>query len=176
MELIGEGIDSVTSSVTFTLSTNVEHLTLTGTSGLAGTGNAEANRITGNSGANSLSGVDGNDTLIGGGGNDSLNGGLGADQFVFTSTASGVDVIVDFNELNGGGEEGDVLRFEGLGVGTFVYLGAGAFTGGSDNSEARVSGSQVLVDTNGDGAADITITLTGLTNANLLATDDFLFV
>ncbi len=68
---------------------------------------------------------------MGGGGNDSLNGGLGADAFVFTSMTSGVDVIADFNELNGGGEEGDVLRFEGLGVGYFVYLGTGAFTGGS---------------------------------------------
>jgi hypothetical protein len=62
-----------------------------------------------------------------------------------------------------------------LGVGTFAYLGMGAFTGGSDNSEARVLGNQVLVDTNGDGITDITITLSGLTNANQLAADDFLF-
>lgn len=114
--------------------------------------------------------------ITGGGGNDSLNGGLGADAFVFTSTSSGIDMIADFNELNGGGEEGDVLRFEGMGVGTFTYLGTDAFTGGSDNSEARVSGNQVLVDTNGDGTSDITITLTGLTNANQLAASDFIFV
>ncbi|NKB16675.1 MAG: hypothetical protein HC774_07165 [Sphingomonadales bacterium] len=68
------------------------------------------------------------------------------------------------------------MRFEGLGVGTFVYRGASAFTGGSDNSEARVSGNQVLVDANGDGVTDITITLTGLTSANQLGADDFLFV
>ena len=67
------------------------------------------------------------------------------------------------------------MRFEGLGVGTFVYRGASAFTGGSDNSEARVSGNQVLVDTNGDGTTDITITLTGLTSATQLGADDFLF-
>lgn len=176
VEAAGEGMDSVTSSVTLTLAANVENLTLSGTSGLSGTGNALANVLAGNSGANSLSGLDGDDTLIGGGGNDTLIGGLGADSFVFNSTAVGVDVISDFNELNGGGEEGDVLRFEGLGVGTFAYLGSGTFSGGSDNSEARVYGSQVLVDTNGDGSADITITLAGLTNANQLSASDFIFV
>lgn len=87
-----------------------------------------------------------------------------------------VDVISDFNELNGGGEEGDILRFEGMGIGTFVYLGTGAFGGGSGNSEARISGSQVFVDTNGDGTADITLTLMGLTSANQLAASDFIFL
>ena len=84
-------------------------------------------------------------------------------------------MIADFNELDGGSEEGDVLRFDGLTVGTFVYLGASAFSGGSDNSEARVSGNQVLFDANGDGTADITIALTGLTSASQLAATDFLF-
>ena len=175
-EAVGEGVDGVTSSVSLTLAANVENLALSGTSGLSGTGNALDNILVGNSGANNLSGLDGNDTLVGGGGNDTLTGGLGADHFVFNSTTSGVDIIADFNELNGGGDEGDILRFEGLGIGTFSYLGTGAFTGGSDNSEARVVGDQVLVDTNGDGTADITITLTGLTNANQLTADDFLFV
>lgn len=175
-EAVGEGLDSVTSSVSLTLAANVENLALSGTSGLSGTGNALDNILVGNSGANNLSGLDGNDTLVGGGGNDTLTGGLGADHFVFNSTSSGVDIIADFNELNGGGEEGDILRFDGLGIGTFSYLGTDAFTGGSDNSEARVVGNQVLVDTNGDGTADITITLTGLTNGNQLSVDDFLFV
>ncbi len=116
----------------------MERLIQTGTTGIAGTGNTLANSMTGNSGANNLSGLDGNDTLLGGAGNDSLTGGLGADQFVFNSTASGVDVISDFNELNGGGEEGDVLRFEGLSVGAFAYRGTAAFTGGSDNSDLIV--------------------------------------
>jgi Ca2+-binding RTX toxin-like protein len=147
-------------------------------------GNAGANRLTGSGFGDTLEGGAGNDTLaggagddalVGGAGNDVLTGGAGADEFVFRSRTSGVDTITDFN-LDGGEDEGDLLVFEGLGVGTFAYLGAGAFTGGSDNSEARVLGSQVLVDTNGDGTADITITLAGLTNANQLAVDDFLFV
>jgi len=140
------------------------------------TGSAFADRLEGGVGNDTLTGGAGDDTLVGGLGNDALTGGQGADHFVFRSKSSGVDVITDFNELNGGGEQGDVLRFEGLGVGTFAYLGAGAFSGGSDNSEARVSGNRVFVDTNGDGVVDITITLTGLTNAYQLAADDFLFV
>ncbi|MGL6208237.1 MAG: calcium-binding protein, partial [Paracoccaceae bacterium] len=152
--------------------------------GVAILGNAGANRLTGTALGDTLDGGAGNDTLAGGAGSDTLVGGLGndlltggeaADEFVFRSRTSGVDTITDFNTLDSGGEEGDLLVFEGLGVGTFTYLGTGAFTGGSDNSEARVAGSQVLVDTNGDGVADITITLTGLTNASQLAVDDFLF-
>jgi len=170
------GIDHVRSVVSWTLGANVEDLTLLGTSTITGTGNAGSNLIMGNAVANRLNGLDGNDTLIGGDGNDTLTGGTSADQFVFTAAANGVDVIADFNELDGGGEEGDVLRFDAASqVGTFVFLGTGAFSGGSDNSEARVSGNQVLVDTNGDALADITITLTGLSSASQLATSDFLF-
>src|SRR5262245_48026611 len=66
IENAGEGTDSVQSSVTYTLSTNVENLTFTGSSNINGTGNASANTITGNTGNNSLSGLDGNDTLDGG--------------------------------------------------------------------------------------------------------------
>jgi Ca2+-binding RTX toxin-like protein len=175
VEAAGGGTDTVQTGLSWTLAAEFERLTLTGTSGVSGTGNSAANALTGNSGANTLLGLDGNDTLLGAGGNDTMTGGLGADQFVFNSTSSGTDTITDFNELNGGGEEGDVLRFDALRVGTFVYRGTGAFTGGSDNSEARVSGNQVLVDTNGDGTVDITVTLTGLTNANQLAASDFIF-
>jgi Ca2+-binding RTX toxin-like protein len=74
------GTDTVQASATFTLGSNVEHLTLTGTSAINGTGNGLANTITGNSANNTLSGNSGNDTLYGMAGNDSLNGGTGADQ------------------------------------------------------------------------------------------------
>jgi Ca2+-binding RTX toxin-like protein len=69
-ENAAEGLDAVQSTASYILSSNVENLTLTGSSGLSGTGNAASNKITGNSGANRLDGKVGADTLIGGAGND----------------------------------------------------------------------------------------------------------
>ena len=175
VEAAGGGTDLIQSSVTLTLGSEVENLTLTGTGAIGGTGNGLANRLTGNAGANTLSGGAGADTLDGGAGNDILTGGADADHFFFTAASSGVDTITDFNQLDGGADEFDVLEFQGLLVGSFTYLGTGAFSGGSDNSEARVAGNQVLIDTDGNGTANFTLTLTGLTSSSQIGADDFLF-
>lgn len=68
-ELTGEGIDTVISSVAWTLTGDLDNLTLTGAA-LIGTGDALVNIITGTSGANTLDGGTGADILIGGTGND----------------------------------------------------------------------------------------------------------
>ena len=83
MENMGEGNDSVTSSISWTLSANLENLSLIGAAAINGMGNAEVNVVTGNAAANRLDGAAGADTLI---------GGAGADTYVF-AVGYGVDTI-----------------------------------------------------------------------------------
>lgn len=87
VEAAGGGIDNVFATVNYTLSLNLENLTLR-TGGLIGTGNDLDNQIKGNAadnvldgraGADILMGGDGNDTLYGGDGNDRLHGEAGSD-------------------------------------------------------------------------------------------------
>ncbi|WP_426954737.1 beta strand repeat-containing protein [Muricoccus radiodurans] len=77
----GDGTDTVTASVSFTLATGFENLVLIG-SATTGTGNAAANLITGNGLSNTLLGLGGADTLVGGGGSDTLDGGSEVDSLV----------------------------------------------------------------------------------------------
>ena len=119
------GVDTVFSTVNFTLGFGLENLTLTGAGNINGlvngTGNDNNNVITGNSVDNILSGGLGNDTLIGGLGhdtligglsNDTLIGGLGADTFVFNNRSEGVDIIKDFQWT-----EGDTIQLSKIGFG-----------------------------------------------------------
>lgn len=111
------GTDAVSSSVNFTLGSNIEYLTLTGAAA-NGTGNNIGNLIAGNGSANLLSGLGGSDTLDGGIGNDtllggdlydSLVGGLGNDSldggkhddFLLGTSAASVDAA-EVDTLTGG--------------------------------------------------------------------------
>ena len=70
--------DNVIAGISFTLGTNLENLTLTG-SAKSGKGNELNNTIIGTKGSNYLFGGEGNDQLFGGSGNDTLDGGSGND-------------------------------------------------------------------------------------------------
>ncbi|MET1077325.1 MAG: calcium-binding protein [Pseudomonas sp.] len=82
-EMTNEGIDTVESSVSYTLMSTLEHLTLSGSAQINGIGNGSDNLLKGNDAANTLLGKDGNDTLQGGAGNDLLVGGAGSDTYLF---------------------------------------------------------------------------------------------
>ncbi len=77
--VVVSGTDTVRSSLSYTLTANVENLILAGSAGISATGNSLANALTGNGGDNVLAGLAGNDTLTGDYGNDTLNGGDGDD-------------------------------------------------------------------------------------------------
>ena len=127
-EALNGGIDLIQSSVNYTLSNNVENLTLTGNTAINGTGNILSNTITGNTANNTLNGGTGADTLIGGTGNDTLNGGAGNDSLVggtgndtylFSITTSlGTDIIT---EAVVGGQ--DTIDFTGTTAAIRLNLG-----------------------------------------------------
>lgn len=87
LEAENAGEDTVRASVSYRLSDTVEHLVLTGTAAINGTGNDGNNHITGNAGANRLEGRGGDDTLVGGA-NDTLVGGKGSDTYIVSATGT----------------------------------------------------------------------------------------
>lgn len=104
IEQAGEGLDSVYTSLDYTLPTNVENLFFFSQSGGpsgTGRGNDGANRIegfrnlSGRGGDDVLVGTAGNDVLAGGAGSDVLNGGVGIDLADYSDAASGVFVSLD---------------------------------------------------------------------------------
>ncbi len=92
VEAVGEGTDTVVTSSDYTLTADVENLTLTGTASISGIGNDLDNVIIGNSGNNTLIGGAGNDLLQGGAGADTMTGGLGDDSYVVDDVA---DTIIE---------------------------------------------------------------------------------
>lgn len=70
VEKANAGLDTVASSISYSLGNNLENLVLTGSDVIDAKGNALDNQLTGNTAANTLDGTSGVDTLIGGVGDD----------------------------------------------------------------------------------------------------------
>ena len=158
-ELAGYGTDMVQSGIDYTLTANVENLTLTGTEDLNGVGNALANLITGNSGNNTVSAGDGNDLVKVGSGNDLVNGGNGDDQL--NGEAGDDQLFGDAgNDSIDGGAGADRMD-GGLGNDTFVVN-----DGGDLVVEAAAEGTDLV-------QSNITYTLTdNVENLTLTGTLD----
>ena len=86
------GADTVQSSVSYALPTNVGTLILTGSANISATGNSGAGTVIGNAGADSLTAGSGAETLISGSGVDTLIGSTGNDTFVVDNAS---DVVTD---------------------------------------------------------------------------------
>lgn len=148
-------------------------------------GSERADRIGGTDGANSLAGLGGNDELHGFGSDDIIEGGLGADftsggtgadRFIFRTANDAsaainlnpfaVETIADFNSA-----EGDRIDLSFMaGSDRFTFNGAGAFTG-SGHGEIRFDNGTVQIDSDGNGRADMLISMNGVTS---MSNADFL--
>ena len=174
--VINEGTDTVLSSISYTLPTGVENLTLTtGAGGIIGTGNTLDNVIIGNESGNTLNGGAGNDTLNGGLGADTMIGGTGNDTYLVDNAGDVVTevegnkfilpagwVVTGTADLNSDGET-DVLVVNASAQRAELWLlrNGSVFSTSAlpFNSPWTIAG---LADFNGDGKKDVLYTQPGL--------------
>ncbi|MGZ8383992.1 MAG: calcium-binding protein, partial [Nitrospira sp.] len=164
-ENANEGIDTVQSSLTYTLGANVENLTLTGTRAINGTGNALDNVLTGNSGANVLKGGTGNDTYVVGTGDSVVeNASAGTDTVQSSITWTlGPNLenltLTGTTAINGTGNTLDNILTGNSGV--------NVLTGGAGNDTYIVGTGDSVVENAGAGTDTVRSSITWTLGANL---------
>ncbi|WP_426152978.1 M10 family metallopeptidase C-terminal domain-containing protein [Pseudomonas sp. DC3000-4b1] len=162
-------IDTVQSAVSWTLSSNVEVLDLSGDKALAGTGNDLDNTLRGNSGNNVLDGKGGSDTLVGGGGADVFRFSAWHDMGVGTER----DQIAEFSA-----SEGDKVDLSALdadpqtaAMDGFRFIGSAAFDADA-TGELRFADGVLQGSLDANGAPEFEIRMIGveeLRSADLVA-------
>ncbi|MFM6280609.1 MAG: calcium-binding protein, partial [Dolichospermum sp.] len=161
-ENLNQGNDSVFSTITYTLGTNVENLTLQGTTAINGTGNDLNNSITGNSSNNALTGGLGNDTLNGGTGADTFVGGVGDDNLYL-----GSDTTVDnVNYTNGDGTDIVYQFVRGAGGDKLNFTGIANFDVITSGSSTLVRVGDGITGNAGFGTGQLLVTLSGTSGFN----------
>jgi trimeric autotransporter adhesin len=150
LEEAGGGTDTVCSTITWTLGSDVENLYLKGSANVNATGNAGNNVLAGNSGANVLTGGDGTDTASYGSAKAGVNVALDRSGYQNLGS-SGADLLVGIENLTGSafndtlsGNAGDNVFNGGNGLDTVSYARAGsavffslALTGPQDTRGAQ---------------------------------------
>ena len=181
-DIIGEGlnggIDTVQSSLSWTLKANLENLTLIGTSAINGTGNTLNNTLTGNAAANILTGGLGNDTLNAGAGADTIIGGLGNDNLYLGLNDAAVDIV---NYASGDGADTVYQFVRGVGGDKLNFTGITNFDVITSGTSTLIRVGDGIGGNSGFGTGQLLVTLSGTTgftsaNANInLFGGNFLF-
>lgn len=164
------GADTIRSSVSYTVVSNVETLELTGTGNIDATGDAVGNHLIGNHAGNRLDGLDGDDVLEGKGGFDELVGGVGNDHLDGGSDidrmegGTGDDVYIVDNqsdvvvELAGEGNDAVIARSDYALSDNIESLmlddGYGAYSGTGNASDNLITGNSSSNYLDGAGGAD----------------------
>lgn len=171
IENIGEGADTVRSSVTYTLGANVENLDLIGAVVINGTGNELDNALIGNSASNILTGEAGNDRLDGKRGVDTMLGGSGNDIYEVDSAG---DIVVE--NLNEGSDTviSSVNYTLGTNLENITLSGSSAIVGIGNAANNRIVGSDVANNLWGRGGNDVFFGGSGADSLYGEAGDDFL--